>query len=728
MSHASAPGSVDVCMSRGPNQHYLPKFLQKPFAVPPKRNQIWYFGRDSRAVKQRIKRTASQANFYSHPAPAGQRTLDDEITDSESDLALALNSIRSKSVGERVDPNFAADLIQHLSPRTAHVRDTMQQGVMKLIDTAADRYVDSDDILTLFGLDSNQPTDRFRETILDTLLRRPEIQRADIPVQALEGFAFCITRENLPEILRERESRLAIRSAVHDMLPDSADFVRKSHNEYLVEIVKPGPRDPLLLELEWTIKDAPAAGAILPDFVVMAISDDGMAGPLVYVLGERVHTVIMPVTPAKFLVGRKNGSTLPHDFDFNREAARASQSFFLSSAENAETARVHPLVGERVPLLVEEVIAAAVHDSEAGKEADTRHVDSPGRSQPESGRAPEFGGTFEYDIWLIECADREGTKRLGEKINALVSALSQALPLERLHGITIARDYPAAVGALDRGFDTENQLKPVSPEIGVGIAQTVTIMHSGRLMCRVIVSDSVAHDLLSHDPERVGWAVHVLVHQLAEVGMIGTVEQVFPGSTLTHPNSRLDRELYAILYPGLIVHVASHMAAGFGDTEAVADMLRGFLVQSIEYMATRVPNERQAYHRHRDIDRLVAVAFPAVRHVLILAAQLLGHCAAASISPMGDSRALSDILDREDLTNWFRTYESDLERFRNRLGQWASFDEFTAFNIHVERLLWHIRIVPSEDSGRVGINVLTGDHAHEPSSTSERGERSRSLI
>lgn len=713
-------------MSRGPNQHYLPRFLQKPFGVTPKRNQIWYFGRDSRPVKQRIKRTACQPNFYSQSSPGGRRTLDDEITDSESDLALVLASIRSKSVGEPVDPNNAAVVIQHLAPRTAHVRDTMQQGVMKLIDAAADRYTDSGDIHTLLGLDADQPTDRFRETIFHGLLRRPEMEEVDISRQALERLAFCMARENLPEILTE--SRPVMRSAMHDTLPDFGDFVRKSHNELLVEFVNPGQPDAFLLELNWTIKDAPAAGAVLPDFVVMAISDDGTADPLVYVLGKRVHTVIMPVTPDKLLVGRKNGYTLPRDFDFNREAARASQNFFLSCAENAETARVHPFVGERVPSLVEEVIDAVVQDSEAGADADTPHVDSPGRSQPESGPAPEFGGTFEYDIWLIECADREGTAWLGEQIKALVSVLSQALPLDRLDGITIARDYPAAVGALDRGLDTENQLEPVSPEIGVGIAQTVTIMRSGRLMCRIIVSDSVAHDLLSHAPKRVGWAFHVLVHQLAEVGMIGTVERVLPGSTLTHPNSRLDRELYAILYPGLIVHVASHMAAGFGDPEAIADMLRGFLIQSIEYMATRVPKERQAYHRHRDLDRLVAVAFPAVRHVLILAAQLLGHCAAASISPMGDSRALSDILDREDLTNWFRTYESDLERFRDRLGQWASFDEFTAFNIHVERLLWHIRIVPSEDSGRVGINVLTGDHAHEPSSTSERGERSRSSI
>ena len=144
---------MDIRMSRGPNQHYLPKFLQKPFGVPPKHNQIWYFERDSRPVKQRIKRTASQANFYSDPAPGGQRTLDDAITDTESDLALALDSIRSRSVGEPVNPNTAADIIHHLAPRTAHVRDTMQQGVNRLIDTAVEQHADSDVIHTFLGLE-----------------------------------------------------------------------------------------------------------------------------------------------------------------------------------------------------------------------------------------------------------------------------------------------------------------------------------------------------------------------------------------------------------------------------------------------------------------------------------------------------------------------------------------------------------------------------------------------
>ena len=103
------------------------------------------------------------------------------------------------------------------------------------------------------------------------------------------------------------------------------------------------------------------------------------------------------------------------------------------------------------------------------------------------------------------------------------------------------------------------------------------------------MSGSVAHDLISDDPKRVVWAVHVLVNELAQVGMIDTVERAFPGTTLACPGSTLDRGQYAILDSGLHVHVASCIAAGFGDPEAIADSLRNFLAQSIDGMTNRVP-------------------------------------------------------------------------------------------------------------------------------------------
>ena len=703
-------------MTRGPNQHYVPKFLQRSFGIPPKRNQIWYFERNEMPEKKRIKRTGSEAHFYSRPTLDGQPTLDDAITASESDLALCLDAIRSQAAGDPVDPNTAAAVILHLAPRTAHVRNTLQRGVAKLIDGVATALADSDNVRAIVGLDGDQPTDRFRDLILSDLVERPEVARANIPTHVLERMAFCVARENFSDIARE--TLPAVRSLLDKFLAESTELVREGHNKALVEIVKPGAREESLATLDWTIENAPSSGAILPDCVAIAIALGGDTAPLMFVGNANIQAVIMPVAPTKLLIGRKDGYSVPHHFDYNREAARASHTFFLSPADNAETSRVHPMIRELLPPLLEQFLDGAVQDilPEPTVQSPTDLPDGP-KHVPRLSRPS--GSAIQYELSLIDCGDRDTTARISEAVQNLVSALSRALPLGRLDGITITNDYPAALKALDRGFDNAPALETVPPEIGIGIAQMATVVRAAQVKGRIVMSSSVAQDLIASDSQRVVWAIHVFAKELALIAMIDTIERNFPGTTLSPVAAQLDRGLYAILDPGLHVHVASSIAAAFGDPDQVARSLRQYLAQSIDRMISSVSKERLAYRQHRDLDRLVGVAFPAVRQVLIHAADLLGHCAVTGVSPTGDSHVLTDTLDRAELTNWFRTYADNLEQFRNRLGQWASFDEFTAFNTHVERLLWHVGIIPSEGSKGILINIFSGTHPRELSSTNK---------
>ena len=128
-----------------------------------------------------------------------------------------------------------------------------------------------------------------------------------------------------------------------------------------------------------------------------------------------------------------------------------------------------------MPPLLEEAIDGTVQEFQTGTSAN-QPTDVPGSPPRESGSTRETESTFQYAIWLIECGDREATTRLGEAIQIIVSALSQTLPLGRLDGITIARDYPAEAEAADRGFDNAPQIETVSPEIGVGMAQMITVV------------------------------------------------------------------------------------------------------------------------------------------------------------------------------------------------------------------------------------------------------------
>ena len=67
-------------------------------------------------------------------------------------------------------------------------------------------------------------------------------------------------------------------------------------------------------------------------------------------------------------------------------------------------------------------------------------------------------------------------------------------------------------------------------------------------------------------------------------------------------------------------------------------------------------------------------------------------------------------------------YRADLERFRRRLGRWESFDEFLAFNRHVERLLWSIGMVLWEEGDGIGFLLGEGDLAFGSGSTQWAGK------
>ena len=116
----------------GRNQHFIPRFLQRAFGIQPARGEIWYFGRGEVARKRSVKRTGSEDFFYSEPQADGRPTLDDAITRVESDLATLLRETRAKDPGDPVASNTAAAIVSHLAQRTAHVRATLSEAVVRL--------------------------------------------------------------------------------------------------------------------------------------------------------------------------------------------------------------------------------------------------------------------------------------------------------------------------------------------------------------------------------------------------------------------------------------------------------------------------------------------------------------------------------------------------------------------------------------------------------------------
>ena len=459
------------------------------------RRQIWYFERGNSPEQRAIKRTGSQDHFYSRPAPAGRLTLDHEITIVENRLSLVLRTIRSVPIGRSVDPRTAAEIIAHLAPRTAHIRNSLKHGLSLIVHRATALFSNSDNLQAIVGLDQSVPNDQFRKYVFSDVTKRPEIAGLNLPPHLLERVAFYFAKENAPDFLDK--SLPLLRLTLDGLLSGSEKLVRDSHNKALTKNLRSNPRETFLGTLDWTIQNAPTPGAILPDCVGIAITTQDETLPLMLVRDADISAVIMPLSPEKLLVGTRNGYTVPRTFNYNVEAARVSYSFFLSSYNDVEIDRLHPLIAKHSTSILDKAVENGFHDLLPSRfpPREERGSDTP---DPSFHRINPASREFEYELSFLRCGDQEAIQGISDHLQAIVSDLSQVLPLKRLDGITIAGDYPTALRELDRGFGNVPPVETVSREVGVGVAKMVAVMRSGELKGRIVMSSAVAHALTSN--------------------------------------------------------------------------------------------------------------------------------------------------------------------------------------------------------------------------------------
>ena len=685
----------------GRNQHYIPRFLQRAFAIRSRRREIWHFGRGESAERRPIKRTASEDFFYSETGADGSATLDDAITRRESDLAVLLNEVRAASPGDVIASSAAAAIVSHLTQRTAHVRAAFSEGVARLLDRAEEAFSKRDNIEALMGLENGLPNERFRDLVMKEVVARPEIARLGIPTRVLERTAFLLAKEGSGEMVASASALLG------GLRPQSTELVRDSHNKALGDTIRTSEYEAMLQIFDWSVESGPVAGAILPDCVSIGLGPNGVAGNHLLIGRDKLQALLLAVSPERLLVGRRPGFTLPSDFDYNLEAARLSHTFFLAPRNDEETARLHAMIGQTLRPAIANAVESGFDD--AFRERTTAGLGNQESDVRTFGCRSTSGGR--YELSLDRCGDERTTARVREAVFLLVNEVATAMPLERLDGITIGSDYPGLLKALRRGWKNAPEPETVPPELGIGVAQTVTVKRSGIVKGRIVASSIVSDALISEDSQHRAWGMHALVRQLAAVAQMEIVERCLPGTLLGSGADGIDGWLYANVDGAPESYAASWMAAAFQDSAEVALGLRELLSTAIDRFMTVVPRERLAYREHGDLDKLLGVVLPEIRRVLIVAADLLSHCAFAGVSPIAGQPVLGEALDRAGLRNWFGVYGDHLARFHRRSGRWESFDEFLSFNIHVERLLLSVGMFAWEAPEGLRVEVPLGTDA-----------------
>lgn len=686
-------------MPSGPNQHYLPRFLQKPFGIRPRRKEIWVFARDIAPEPKRLKEVGASEYFYSGPAADSERTLDDDITDTETHISRLLAAIRAQPLGAVVNSTIAAEIVNHLVPRTAHVRVNMERGLRMMAHGIQNILSDDDHIQSLMGLNEDKPNDVFRKKLSESIGEIEGVESIGVPLDLIERIAFFAAKENFATLAADELPNW--RDLFSSWLETADVFARETHNKTLEKLSTSLPRLSLLEGLTWTVQSAQREGAILPDCVALAIDQSGRAVPAMFSDWKEVAAILLPVAPDKLLVGKAKKDDVVQFLNFNEEAARCSHDFFLAPVNSEYLIGLHKKLGERSTRLVEEGVSGALEPylAMAPKPRDEGTPIFP------TDLINQSSEPWQYELSLIGCGNAENVHELSNAIQGIVTSLAKALPLHRLDGITITHNYREAVTSLDRGYEGASAPDSAPEEIGQGIARTISVQRDGRWKERIILDAGAAFALLAEESDAVEWGTYILVRKLTDVAISEMIERQLPGVWMKPISDPLHGFLYPNVHPAIFSYLTSHISAGFGDSLHLATEKRELFITTLGEMKSTGLAERLEYRHHGDLDRFLGAVMPRISYTLQFAADLLGHCAASGVDPFDTDGELSAALADAGLQQWFPIFGDRLERLRMRLGRWESFDEFLALDVHVERLMWQLGMLPWDGPEGVRIEV-----------------------
>lgn len=680
----------------GPNEHHIPRFFQRAFAVKRKGgepNEIWEY-REENAELRSISQTGSEEHFYG-------ADLDAKLKIPENSLGSHFASLRKQRVGAAVDSSLAAELVMHLAPRARHLRASMGEAVRQLMDETETLLGDTGRLAAMIGFNADTPDDRFAEKMWESLGRLgTDIEATGLPRALLERIGFFLAREQFDTTIVD--SAASMRAMIDRFAREVPGHVRDGHNQVLERFAEgSSPRRDLIAGFSWKIEAAPHGGAILPDCVALALSPEEPPLPLMFV-GAEIEAAIMPLTTEKLLVGWKSGTGTPDLSRFNADAAACSAEFFLANALNPEFQRLSADIGSR----------SSRYFEQATQEAINAHAPrQPQQSAEESDPAidhlalTEADLSIAYEIYLHDFGDAATAERLAAAVRPVVEGFARAMPLARLDGITFASDFQAALRLYtDALGDPPSDAEAANSGL---LGDVIARAQEGEVKGRIVLSVLVADYLLRETDEQLAFGRRVLVHQLVLVALMEYHERVFPGFLA---ELSTEDELDAWLFPhsgdARNAYVAARIAGGFGEGPLLAEFYRSSLLRCLQQLRAASESERSSFAHHKDADRLADAVFPLVGPALYFAAALLAHCEATDEDILDGEGVLRGILEELGLTFWLADFGKDLQKFFRDLGCWASLSDVLRFNRHVERLLWSVSIFPWKSAEGLRIEVL----------------------
>lgn len=691
----------------GRKQHYIPQCLLRGFEASRsgKGEQVIVFRHGRDPYLSGISDVAAQRDFYSGLSEDGKKTLDDVITEYENRLGSLLSELRSIEPGQPIAPRLAAEVVSHLTIRTASVRDLFGLGAQELMSGVSLFLGDSEVVRQYLKIDSAEPDPLIIEEIENALDQALPM----LPLAArsmLKRMAIFKLRESFSDEYGKHLG--AFMDGIGSLIQSLPKIVRDGHAKALTNTLVPEARVSALADLYWT-KVGVDSGQhfVLPDCVAMALAHGEEEAYMPHFLhpSDELAVIVMPLSASELLIGCRDMKTPEVDAAaINRAAAKCAFDFFVASKCDEEALRASALIGivSKVSMLstVRESLSDFISPEQKDEPIATDTLE--GNNTPNE-EEENFHG-HAYLVSFLGCADQAKANRIADVVRVVVDHLSRHMPVRRIESITFASDYEQALADIDRGFQASGSLIPTSVEYGVGVAMAPLVLRDNGIRCCIVMRSWLGQALLSNR-DGMEWrsAVHTLGTMVARAAYIDIVDNALPGVLLKPLDDPWAAFFFRHIESVSSNYFAARSVAGIHPelNSGYQELFRSALKSAFE----TVPAARLEYRCHGDLDVFLEITMPRLSDVLAYGATAIGHCDELDLS-LTDDEEIKLLLTENGLLGWCHLYQRDLETVYNRRGQWESLMDFLSLAIHLERLLWQFGIFPwRTDDNQIRVEI-----------------------
>ena len=332
----------------GKRQHTIPRFLQKGFASRSEGDGVfvWVYRKDATGDEINTKNVGVERFFYGKP---GEVSVDDEITDLESEYSPLLDELRSKS--GQVSDSRLPGLIAHLCTRTRYLRKSFADTTDLLLEQIHERLRDERVIRRLFA----KPI--YRERLIEGLVARGATSEQASDAMELLG-------PRLPQLL---EPAIPDMVSTVDSMMDFAkskfpDAIREAHIKALSKNPSARGRSDTYADFSWFILGAESP-LILGDSLCLFETGGNRRFKPLDDKGDDVQRVFLPISATRMLIGTPFRKRPKLDsLRINEAVAKCSAEFFISSTQRRLESSLVRSIGRRAGILTDEEVDKLVDE------------------------------------------------------------------------------------------------------------------------------------------------------------------------------------------------------------------------------------------------------------------------------------------------------------------------------------------------------------------------------